>query len=315
MITVKDAQIDWSKWENVPEDSWRIKPASTWCGEVLESIHNPKLLKGAILPWSRTHRDVRFAQGEMTLWGGINGHKKSMVLGQIILGFNQQNEKVCIASLEMQPVKTLKRLTHQATGMDKPSAEFIQVFHDWTNKKLWLYDQTGTVNHNRVVGLTRYCFSELDIDHMVIDSMMKCGIATKNHDLQKEFIDQLCAVAKDFNKHIHLVVHTRKGESEYSKPGKHDVSGSSDITNQVDNLFIIWDNKKKHEEMKKPQPEEHLLNQPDLLLMCKKQRNGDWEGQIPLYFISGSLQHVDNRAGRSMDLCGLNTLSLVAHGF
>ena len=71
----------------------------------------------------------------------------------------------------------------------------------------------------------------------------------------------------------------------------------------------------KHEELKKPLPDERYISQPDLLLMCKKQRDGDWEGQIPLWFVADCLQHVDGQNGRVIDLCGLKDTTWFSHGF
>lgn len=305
MELIVDNNIDWAEWENIPEDANYIKPASAWREQVIKNIHNPQKNWGAHLPWGKTMRNVRFKPGDVTVWGGINGHKKSMILGQVVIGFNHQGQKACIASLEMPPEDTLERMTLQATGLEKPSESYINRYYDSTEGYLWLYDQTGMVNHTRMTALTRYCFEKLDIDHMIIDSFMKCGIRVKDHDTQKLFIDSLCALAKDYKKHVHLVAHARKGQDEERKPNKFDIKGCGDIIDQVDNLMMVWDNKKKHEEMKKKDPKEKIAEQPDLWLMVQKQRRWKWEGNIVLWFHADSLQHIPSDSNRPMDMCGL----------
>ncbi len=39
-----------------------------------------------------------FGPGEVSVWSGFNGHGKSLLLGQVILGMVQQGRSVCIAS-------------------------------------------------------------------------------------------------------------------------------------------------------------------------------------------------------------------------
>lgn len=304
MRLVKDDNIDWDYWGKIPEDSANVKPASTWCKEVIDDLYGDVHDPGALLPWSKTHSLVKIRPGEVSLWGGINGHKKSMLLSQIAVHLMAQGESVCIASMEMKPRKTMGRMTKQAVGLVEPSIQYIKKFHAWTDNRLWLYDQTGTVSPGRMIALTRYCFEHLKIKHMVIDSLMKCGIRTDDLDGQKRFMDQLCSLAKDCHAHIHLVLHARKGADEYAKPGKFDIRGAGEIVDQADNLFIVWDNKRKHKEAKKQEPNEDILKESDLLLLVEKQRNGEWEGNFALWFLD-CLQHVAHPTKGPIDPCGI----------
>jgi len=126
--------------------------------------------------------------------------------------------------------------------------KYIEKFHDWTNEKLWIYDQMGRVKKDRIMQVIRYCSEELKIQHMVVDSLMKCGIGTDDYNAQKEFVNDLCTHAQDSEMHIHLVAHARKGQSEDTRTGKFDIKGASEITDQVDNVFTIFRNKKKEAE-------------------------------------------------------------------
>ena len=74
---------------------------------------------------------------------------------------------------------------------------------------------------------------------------MKCVSGEDDYNAQKNFVDALCSVARDLNIHIHLVHHIRKLSSEAQLPDKTDVKGSGSITDQVDNLLMVWRNKAK----------------------------------------------------------------------
>lgn len=119
---------------------------------------------------------------------------------------------------------------------------------------------------------------------------MKCGIGVDDYNRQKAFIDQLCAFAKDTGVHVHLVAHSRKGESEKNELDKLDVKGASEITDQVDNVFLVWRNKRKEDALAKTPGDTEVAKLPDALLTCVKQRHGEWEGRITLWFHRDSFQ-------------------------
>ena len=146
----------------------------------------------------------------------------------------------------------------------------------------------------------RYVRQKYGIDTFVIDSMMKLDIAEDDYKAQKQFIEQLCDFKNEHNCHVHLIVHPRKGVDEGRTPGKLDVKGTGAITDLADNCFTVWRNKHKQEQIQKLQfagqtPPEDLLNQVDALWICDKQRNGEWEGKIGLWFDPRSFQYLNCR--------------------
>src|SRR6185369_11394508 len=118
---------------------------------------------------------------------------------------------------------------------------------------------------------------------------------------QKNFVDALCSLGRDTGMHIHLVAHSRKKANESEAPGKMDVKGSGSITDQVDNVLTCWRNKPK-EERRQADDVRYSPHDPDALLICDKQRNGEWEGRIALWFDPASLQFVESSNGLPMDM-------------
>lgn len=296
-------EIDFAAYEQETDAQQKVKPAGLWIQELMERIKSPVKAVQAVMPWRKTHGMVQFRPGEVTVWGGANGNGKSLVTGQIALSLCAQGEKVCIASFEMKPSKTLERMGRQFSGLnpndpafsgsDEATKELLDVyqqFKEWTDGRLWLYDQQGTVTTRQVCAVVRYCAKERGITHFFVDSLMKCVSGEDDYNGQKLFVDELTAIARDNGIHIHLVHHIRKPSDESHKPSKYDYKGSGSITDQVDNVISVWRNKAK--EKKRDEGKAIEDKEPDALLICDKQRNGEWEGSIGLWFDRASMQYV-----------------------
>lgn len=244
--------------------------------------------EGDVLPWPKTMFSVRLRPGEVSLWPGINGHGKSLLTSQVALGLVAQGRRTVIASLEMAPVRTLARMARQAIGNARPAEPALIDFVNWLRFRLWLYDEHGRADPRRMLAVIRYAAAELKVAHFFLDSLMMCVKGEEDYDGQKDFVTELCAVAHDTGCHVHLIHHTRKLRDEGEVPGKFDAKGSGSVTDQVDNVFTIWRNKRKEAERQNGAADE---SKPDALLVCDKQRHGEWEGRIALWFDPESLSY------------------------
>lgn len=276
---------------------------------VASTQHTDDALAGARLPWMKTHDHIRLRGGEVSLWIGINGHGKSQVLGQVSLSLASQDEPVCLASFEMKPIASLKRMLRQTARCESPSAGMANKLIDWLQGRYWFYDQQGTVSPEQVYKVVSYAAEKLRCKHIIIDSLMKCVRGEEDRDGQKDFVDTITALARDLNVHIHLVHHARKTESEDKRPGKFDARGSAAITDQVDNVFTVWRNKPKERAVEKllrqQMPiDDETASKPDTVLSCEKQRNGEWEGSIALWFHQPSLQYTPDSRNMPLSLVG-----------
>lgn len=276
-------------------DHANVKTPSAFLDDLLAHFEGGDI-PGDCMPWQKTHNLIRFRHSELTIWNGINGHGKSNVLGQVILHL-LSDRKACIASLEMKPVTTLSRMIRQALGSRSPTSNYITKFVDHADGKLWLYDQQGTVSAGKVIGVMYYAAEKLGVEHFVVDSLMKCGIGEDDYNGQKRFVDQLCACAKDTQMHVHLVTHAKKTDNEYDTPGKMSVKGSGSITDQADNVLTVWRNKKKEQKIAAGDTSDETAKLPDELICCDKQRNGEYEGKIALWFDVESMRYNENQRG------------------
>ena len=315
-MQIIDDTIDFSIYMRETDAQTKVKRASDYVDAIKLRLRTKKDLKVSKLPWPKTHENFEFRKGEVTLWSGQNGHGKSLLTSQVALSLIGQGEKLCIASFEMKPATTFQRMARMWIGMNPFSPDFqgdkgiamlddlYEQFGEWTDDHLWLYDQTGPANASVVVGMVRYCAKVLGVNHIMVDNLAKCVKGEDDFNGQKNFVDELTAVARDYDVHIHLVHHLRKPANENAVPDKHDNKGSGAITDQVDNVMLIWRNKVKEEDIKSNGSFGKNSADPDQYLLCRKQRNyeGSEEGEptIKLWFHRDAQQYISNAGDAPM---------------
>jgi twinkle protein len=307
---VKPDEVDFEKYIKANDVGQKVRGAMEFLEEVRDDFINPKEEPQQLMPWPKTHQGFGFRAGEVTLYAGGNGGGKSMVTGQIALHLIKQGQKVMIASFEMKPKRTLTRMLRQFAGENIYSPMYVNKqqhlmdlvtrLQDFSHGKLWLYDQQGTVTSQQVIAVARYSAVELGVQHIFIDSLMKCVSGEDDYNAQKMFVDELTALARDHNVHVHLIHHIRKLASEEIQPNKNDIKGSGAISDQVDNVLMVWRNKKKEHQAQNG-PVDPMI--PDAMLMCEKQRNGEAEDWYSLWYHKDSQQFVeyDNSVPMSFD--------------
>jgi twinkle protein len=300
--------IDFSHYMRETDAQARVKPASAWIGDLKKRLRTKNSERQTFLPWPKTVDSFAFRYGEVSLWSGQNGHGKSLMTSQVALSLIGQGERVCVASFEMKPVTTLQRMARMFSGFNPFAPEFqgeqglqaieslYEDFSGFTTKTLWLYDQMGTAEAEKVIGMVRYCAKELNIKHVMVDNLAKCVRGEDDYNGQKAFVDELCAIAKDYEIHVHLVHHLKKPANENAVPDKHDNKGSGSITDQVDNVFMVWRNKAKEDDLKVNGAMAKKASEPDHYLLCRKQRNyegsGEGEPSIKLWFNRDAQQYI-----------------------
>jgi twinkle protein len=279
------------------QESQNIAWGDAYTDELLDYFSNGQVMTGAKLPWAKTHDLIRFRPGEVTIHAGMNGHRKSMVCGQMMEWFALEGEPGGIMSFEMPVRDTQKRMCQQAAGSNDPSPGFIRDWAQWNHLNLAYYDKLDTTPSGRVLGALYFMAGAWGCKHILIDSLTKCGLPYGERGAEKDFIDALCATAKVFQIHIHLVCHVRKPEKrgEEHIPTKFDVRGAGELTDLVHNVIIHWADKKKvalqqiHAANKtlSQKEMEYLEKRPDQRLVVAKQRNGEFEGTVGLNFGNG----------------------------
>ena len=296
--------VDLEEWALPESEVNRIRPVTDWCDEVIDYFTAPAELRGAYLPWAKTQNLVRLRAGELSIWGGLNNSGKSALLSQVMLALARQDLRVCIASFEMPPRMTMARMARQALQDGEPSPSEIRAFHASLECSMWLYDQWGTIKPSRVYALARYCREHLRIDHLVLDSLMKCGTRSDDYSGQAVFVDTLATYCRNSGIHVHLVAHERKRDPKAATGGGDpgSIRGAGEITDLADNVFLVERNFRKEEQIEKdPDQARELAGVPDTTVHVRKQRHGDFNGRLGLYYVKHAMQFVARPGGRTID--------------
>lgn len=283
-------------------DPEELKAASEFMGAV-KALFYPAH-EGSGDPVLRLDRNLdwfEFRKGELSVWTGYNGHGKSLILNQVLLGVMAQGERVVVFSGEMLPERNLKRMAKQATGLDRPTPAYLDSLGAWMDDKLWIFNQIGSATIDRLLEVFAYANRRYGATHFVIDSLMMTDVPEDGPgcmSAQKNAIQKLCNFAKKYGAHLHLVAHPRKGRDESAGPGKLDVAGSSKITDGADNVFTVWS---ALNDESKP-----LTDEPDAKLELQKQRNGETQHYTQVLWFVKSAQQFATTSRRS-------PVSYVAH--
>jgi len=274
-----------------------VKPMGDFLNGALERLENGADVYGDPMPFSKTHDKFRFRHSELTIWAGVNGNGKSLVMGMCALWL-ATHTGVCIASMEMTPDSTVARMLRQASGTSSPTRAFGEAVVNLLDGKMFIYDQVGTVSRDAIFGAIHYAAKEKGVKHFMIDSLVKCGLGTDDYNSQKNFVDKLANVAKEHGIHIHLVVHIRKGNNESDMPDKFDIKGAGEITDLADNVLIIARNLKK--ERNKREKKEVDEDEPDCFIRVAKQRHGEWDGLWGFWWHDQSQQWLPRNTTQAM---------------
>jgi RecA/RadA recombinase len=195
-----------------------------------------------------------FNKGEVSVWSGKNGSAKSTVVNQIAINAVDAGFKGVLFSGELPDYKVKNWIHLQAAGrqftnksnygegiyfVKKNVADLID---KWLDEKLLIYNNNYGNNYENLMSCLTRLVSSTQIDFIVLDNVMSLDINTLSGDKyqqQTKFILDIVSFAKKQNIHIHIVAHPRKNVGFLRKD---DISGTADLTNAVENVFICHRN-------------------------------------------------------------------------
>ena len=157
-----------------------------------------------------------------------------------------------------------------------------------------MLDKVGSVKPSFVYGAIISAARDYNCKQIFVDNLMKCcdefGDAGMNGT--KNFIATLCELAKALKCHIWLVHHVRKSDKTTDTIDKYSIRGAAVVTDQADNIILLQRNQAKEKAFEEKGFNLVLDNdEPDAVLTIAKQRNGSWQGKVPLWFNSDYLEY------------------------
>lgn len=241
-------------------------------------------------PYGKLGAKLLFRPGEVTIWTGDSGAGKTQILNDCVVDWIQQGARTCLSSLEMHPAFTLKRLAKQIVGVDRPTAEAISAALRWADAGLLIYELTGKQKLEELLAVFDYGRSRYGCDVFVIDSLMRLGVAGDDYNTQEAVIFRIVDWTMASNVHVHLVAHAKKGERDRGVPGIEDIKGAMELGANAFNIISVWRDRKFEENVASlastdPSGAAELFNsRPGVMMNVAKQRNGDFEGKVGLWF-------------------------------
>ncbi|MBA9082715.1 twinkle protein [Bartonella chomelii] len=265
-----------------------LKRASDYHNQVIELFWpTPKQHLGYTLPYPKLNGKLYFRPAELTLWSGASGAGKSQLLSDCIVHWIAQKSRLCLASLEMKGEQSLRRLIRQTGGDNQPTKTMIEQILHFLDDGLILYEHVGKSDIQTLLDVFDYCRAKYGCDQFIIDSLMRLGIAADDYTGQEQAVYKIVDWAILNAVHVHLVAHARKSGIERDIPGTEDIKGASEIGANAFNIITIWRNRSLEDKILSAQratEKAELAARPGVIMNIAKQRSGDFEGKIGLWF-------------------------------
>lgn len=193
---------------------------------------------------------VGLYMSEVSVLSGSNSSGKSSWLNSLLLNIIQQGGKIALWSGELRPdiLKTWIQMVAAGKNNLKQSQygdgkyyvpnNIADRIDSWLDGKFFLYNNEYGTRWNQIFHDMEELL-KVGVKVFALDNLFSLDIdlfdGDKNNK-QRELIIQIKDFAKKNQVHIILVAHPRKVMTFLRK---NDISGSSDITNAVDNVFIM----------------------------------------------------------------------------
>ena len=254
-----------------------------------------------------------FILGQVSVWSGLNGSGKSAFLNQQILEYISQGHKVMLFSAELMDysIKNIlyrliageKYLTKSENGTYYYLADnnIKKVIDDYIGNNLYVYDNKFDKKPKEIINTITYAKEKLGVDIIILDNLMTMNLkeySQNKYEAQSEFAKEIANVAKQLQVHIHIVMHPTKTTGFLRK---NDISGSADLSNAVDNVFIIHRNnsdfKKSYIEFRnnKIREDNEIFDYDTYIEICKNREEGVQDRLLCFYFLPISKQIVENK--------------------
>lgn len=189
--------------------------------------------------------------GELSILSGLNASGKTSWLDCLALNVVQQGYKVGVWSGEMQDwrfqswinqIAAGKNYVQRKSGYDNlfyvPKATCDKI-DSWLDDKLFLYNNSYGSNWQQLFNDIKELVEQKGVHLILIDNLAALNISDydgEKYTKQTKFIIELKDYAKQKNIHVILVAHPRK-QNDFLR--KESISGTADLTNIADNVFLL----------------------------------------------------------------------------
>ena len=253
-----------------------------------------------------------FILGQISVWSGLNGSGKSAFLNQQIIEYINNGYKVMLFSGELMDY-SIKNILYRLiagkeylTKSEQGNYYYLandgikKVIDEYIGDKLLVYNNKFGAKPKEIIETIRYAKEKLGVSIVILDNLMTMNLREYNinkYEAQSEFAKEIANLSKTLQIHIHIVMHPTKTTGFLRK---NDISGSADLSNAVDNVFIIHRNnndfKKSYMEFNnKIKENDDLFNHDTFIEICKNREEGVQDRLLCFYFLKETKQIVENK--------------------
>jgi len=249
-------------------------------------------------------------KGEVSVVSGVNGSGKSSVLSQVSLDVINQGYKVAMFSGEHGESEVLGWLQLQAAGKlyNKPTQyenyyyvpdDIKPLINNWLQDRMYVYNNRKGNEIEKILSKIGECISKNKVDLLILDNLMAMNLDAMSGDKyekQSKFSKRIDSFAKQADVHVVLVAHPRKSIGFIRKD---DISGTADITNMVDNVFIVHrvnnDFRRLGAQTFGWKLDEELFQYSNVIEVCKNRDLGVQDLFVGLYYEPESKRFLNDR--------------------
>jgi twinkle protein len=259
----------------------------------------------------------------VTLWGGQGHAGKSVLVNHVLVDLLNQddNVKVCIATMEVEPEEALEQIYRQTAGLAKPAVGYIRRISEIYHDRIMLFLQKGDNKVDTMMKRFEYAYRRYGFNVFVVDSLVQCGVREDDWDGQRKLVQRFVDFVRKHSVHLHLVAHLSKAYRDANRPfyiaDKDDVRGAAAIVDLVHNVCVVTRNNPKEDRVshyrsnpasytieaeggeKLLKEYEQVMKTPDTYLRIAKMRDIGKRSILPLWFNPESLQFHDTLTGKT----------------
>lgn len=240
-------------------------------------------------------------KGCVSVISGLRGAAKSTLLSQIVLNSIQEQHTSIIYSGELASKKFMKWMYMQAAG--KSYTKEYDIFegsyycpenikpaiNEWMGDYMWLYNNHYGNSFEKIGACLRQEIITHKADLCIVDNLMALDLSTfdavDKYEAQTRFVWELKDIAANCNVHVIFVAHPRKAMGFLRLD---DIAGSGNITNIVDNAFIVHRNNEDFRRMTAQmfgwKKDNDTYNGTNVIEICKDRDGGLQDYFIPLWY-------------------------------
>ncbi len=235
----------------------------------------------------------------VTVLSGLRSAGKSSILSQLVVQCRQQGLRCAMFSGEMTDKQVLKWLSLQAAGKAHvkgtkyenvfyPTDDAAEAISKWLDGYVYVYNNDYGNDYVKLRERLYKIVTEKKLDMILLDNLMALNVEALDRDLyvrQTKFVKDLKRMAIALNIHILFVAHPRKSGGYLRMD---DISGSGDLANAADNVFIIHrvdqDYRTLTAQFFRWKESNPIYKADNVIEICKDRDLGYRDVHIPLYF-------------------------------